>query len=562
MFLIFKLVRFFIYKELKEIFFFFYYLKNKKKLFKKKNRYNLFNKYLDKKNLDKNILITTFLYYDDYLKYEHLLGIYLSKVTKSKIFILLEQNDKKSRNYFENVGLDNFIFYKKNNIFYKIKNLILSYKIISKIKNFEDFINFDYKGLPAGKLIYGHHTRYTGIPTTDFIRVDYYYFLSEFIDYYDQFNEIIDKYKIDLIVQSEHQFIPMTVLYGIALKKKLTVFLKIGTTDISVKKGYGLDNIFENRYQYDTEIIKKLSIEKKKEDLKKIGNNYIEERFLDKNKAILDVDSERIKLLKKEKKKMVSDYKKSDICNLFNWDEKKPIGAIFSNDLTDGLFATKTRLFLDNYLWLRTTIEEASKNKDINWIIKPHPNEIKNDVKLTTKDLVQKMKLPNHIRLLPIDYAAKSLPKIISVLFTSHGSAGYEYVAVGIPVVTAAEALYSNLNISIEAKSKKEYFEIIKNSHKIDKPNEKSIENAKLFAYVFTQLTRISFPIVTDDFQFQSCYSELYWKEFEKVFNIFDKENKGKLENDIFYKSLLYQITNNNKHTLNIKELGKLDQNY
>ena len=505
------------------------------------------------------------MYYDDYLKYEHLLGIYLSKVTKSKIFILLEQNDKKSQNYFENVGLDNFIFYKKNNVFYKIKNFILSYKIISKIKNFEDFINLDYKGLPAGKIIYGHHARYTGIPTTDFIRVDYYYFLSELIGYYDQFNEIIDKYKIDFTVQSERQFIPMAVLNGVALKKKLSVFSNVGTTNISVKKGYGIDNIFENRYQYDTEIIKKLSIEKKKEDLKKIGNNYIEERFLDKNKAILDVDSERnklFKLLKKENKKMVSDYKKSEICNLLDWDEKKPIGAIFSNDLTDGIFDIKTRVFLDNYLWLRITIEEASKNKDINWIIKPHPNEIKNDVKLTTQNLVQKMRLPNHVRLLPSEYASKSLPKIINVLFTNHGSAGYEYVAVGIPVVTAAEAIYSNLNISIEAKSKEEYFEIIKNSHKIDRPNEKSIENAKLFAYAFTQLTRISFPIVSDDFQFQSCYSELYWKEFEKVFDIFDKENKGKLENDIFYKSLLYQITNNNKHTLNIKELEKLDKNY
>ena len=64
-------------------------------------------------------------------------------------------------------------------------------------------------------------------------------------------------------------------------------------------------------------------ITQKKEDLKKIGNNYIEERFLDKNKAILDVDSERIKLLKKEK----------HVCGLLVWLLLQPMQEVLGLQL-------------------------------------------------------------------------------------------------------------------------------------------------------------------------------------------------------------------------------------
>ena len=35
---------------------------------------------------------------------------------------------------------------------------------------------------------------------------------------------------------------------------------------------------------------------------------------------------------------LIDDYTKADICKKYGWDENKPIGVIFSIDLTDGIF--------------------------------------------------------------------------------------------------------------------------------------------------------------------------------------------------------------------------------
>ena len=38
------------------------------------------------------------------------------------------------------------------------------------------------------------------------------------------------------------------------------------------------------------------------------------------------------------------------MCDLFNWDIKKPIAIILANDLTDSLFTSTKSTFKDNYV--------------------------------------------------------------------------------------------------------------------------------------------------------------------------------------------------------------------
>ena len=120
--------------------------------------------------------------------------------------------------------------------------------------------------------------------------------------------------------------------------------------------------------------------------------------------------------------------------------------------------------FKDNYTWLFETIKRAKKNKNFNWLIKPHPREIKNKVKMTTRHLVRKIDESN-IRLLPENYSSKSLPNFVDIVFTDHGSAGYEYPAIGIPSVTTSTTIYDKLNISVSIDITEDYFNLIDNIH-------------------------------------------------------------------------------------------------
>ena len=45
--------------------------------------------------------------------------------------------------------------------------------------------------------------------------------------------------------------------------------------------------------------------------------------------------------------------------------------------------------------WFKETIEQISKIKDINWIIKPHPGEKIYNAKITTQDLLKKYSINN-----------------------------------------------------------------------------------------------------------------------------------------------------------------------
>ena len=63
---------------------------------------------------------------------------------------------------------------------------------------------------------------------------------------------------------------------------------------------------------------------------------------------------------------------------------------------------------------------------NVNWLIKPHPRETTYKVVTTTRKLVEKSiyNSKNNIKVFPSDFGNLSLPKIIDVAITQHGSVG------------------------------------------------------------------------------------------------------------------------------------------
>ena len=285
----------------------------------------------------------------------------------------------------------------------------------------------------------------------------------------------------------------------------------------------------------------------------KIGKKIIIDRFEGKNKPDQDIDLELIKLSKTKKNKLFEKFNKNFLCKKFNWNIQKPIGVIFANDLTDGLFTAKYGIYRDNYIWLEKVLEFISLNKNINWIVKSHPSDLKNDGKLKTKDLFFSKKRPDHVKFYPENWGRKNLHKLVDIVFTNYGSAGYEYPSMGIPSVISSEASYSVAKIAYMTRTEKELYKTIINSHKIKKLNKFYKENAHIFSYLENCYTKVKLELATLDEYIPISQSKAYWKKYKRAFKSSNVYKYNSLKNDDFYKSFKYQIDKKLKHIINLK---------
>ena len=184
------------------------------------NDYKIFSKFSYTKKTKDKILVTSFLGINDYLKYEYLLGIYLSEIEKKNIIILLEENDSISKNFFLTKGLNNFIYFKsKPNLYKRFIYQLKSFLLISKFKDIEDFVKFKLDGIPTGKVIYSHVSRFSRVPTFNHINAKFYNAFAIYLHFREEFKNILSKNNIKYFIQSEPQFIPPAIFMGYALKK-------------------------------------------------------------------------------------------------------------------------------------------------------------------------------------------------------------------------------------------------------------------------------------------------------------------------------------------------------
>ena len=559
MYFIFQIIYIFLKHEIRRIFLFFKFFFSKSFfLLKGTKTYNFdyYDNLIHSNASNGKILITTFVNVYDYLKYEYLIGIQLSKIKKENIIILLSNKDINSLDFFKKLGVSKFIYFNDGNFLSRTFNLIKSYKILKNIKCIEDFINFTYQDLPVGKMIYTHHCRFSGIPTSSFIRPEYFILLSNILIYKKQFEKIVNKYNISNIIESEPQFIPGSVITAVALKKNIYVLSRVGGNNkISVRRINQISLFYENRWKFNKKIFEEIKLKAKEYAIEK-GKKIITNRFLEIDNVDKEIDQESVMLDSSKKISLINDYDKNKICKMFNWEYQKPIGIILANDLTDGLFPGKWGVYRDNYIWLKKTIQEASYNKEMNWLVKPHPNEIKNKVTLTTRNLFKHKKYDKNIVLFPKNYSIKNLPKIVDLVVSNHGSAGYEYPALGIPAITSGETIYSDLNISYEAKNEINYFKYLKNAHEIKKLKSSTIENALIFIFIYSIFTKIDYKFVNPDYLAKN-ESETFWQDLKSI-NDNLKTDLDDLD-DVFLKSFEYQISNNLKHTFDINLSKKLN---
>ncbi len=241
---------------------------------------------------------------------------------------------------------------------------------------------------------------------------------------------------------------------------------------------------------------------------------------------------------------------KESLCKRLNWNVNFPIAVIFSTDLTDGVFQSSWSLFRDRLTWLRETLLEIKKIDDVNWLIKPHPNdEINNVITSTISEYETNCFNCDHIKMFPNDISRSSIPKFIDVTITADGSVGSEYSCFGIPSIETCESICSGMGYTIDPSSKEEYFSQLHNIKKLKKLNSQQIELAKIYIFINMKLAIIRSNLIPFHGTAHFTYVEekSFWIQMTKLL---DKYN---YKDDLLKKMMEIQEVKKDIHAIDYR---------
>lgn len=198
-------------------------------------------------------------------------------------------------------------------------------------------------------------------------------------------------------------------------------------------------------------------------------------------------------------KNLSSDKKivaKDELVKLLNLDPNKKNAIIFSHILNDANFFYGKDLFDGGFReWFVKTVEVASKNDSVNWLIKLHPANVFRRANqgysgeygeiLAIKEYLGEV--PKNIKVIPadIDINPYSFFMLADYGITVRGTVGAELPCFGIPVLTAGTGRYSHLGFTVDSESAKEYLSKVANIENIKPLDEEQIKLAIKHAYLF-----------------------------------------------------------------------------
>ncbi len=522
-------------------------------LFKKKQvnvETDIFENYLKKnfslwgkKNLSQKnkILITNFVHHPGYTIVESIIGKYVCDFYNFEPYGLVDIEDKFGKKIVESFKVNNFIYHPKLTIFERLKYLLIGFIKIKNIKNIDQFISFSIGDINYGRCVYDHILRNTSGGTLEKINFKVLFFLSEAIFYNNFYKNLFLNNNFKYLIISETQFLPSNIIFQNALIHNIKVISRIGGPK---RIGARLYEKSSERFQSNIKISKnqfndilKTSKEVYSEKGYEIIRNLYEGKRVNSDPASVQNFIYKSNNLKTSQ----------DLLRYFNWDDTKKICTIYSHNLFDGNYYNEWRIFRDNLIWLRKTLNYIkSKNFNVNWIVKDHPSDYgKNRSKNTTYKEFEKIIGKNDsIKFFPKEFETKVLKDVTDCLFTSQGSAGLEFPCFGIPSIICGDAYYQGLGFTLEPKNETEYFELINNLNKIisNGLNIDQIKNARVAYYFSEKLISAEHPLLFN-------YSILRSLNLDNFFSTAtSKINSYNIKSDFWKTSFKNQLERNKRH--------------
>ena len=492
---------------------------------------------------------------------------YLSYFYKSNCVGFLKQGDIKGEVIFRSFGVKKFYYLNYGNIIQRCKYLIKALFIANHFKTTKNLCTFKIEGIDIGLTSYDTFIRYTRIPTSEKIKLKMIIFLSEAIYTNDLLNNLFKAEKITKVVQGERQFIPYSILFQKTLKKGKKVFTNLGTDYMTVKIYNKFNQRYDNKNKFSNKLLNLIIKDNKIKSLRRIENFY-------KNQFKQKLYGRAWSHYVQQTKKSVAHWKKNEnanfkiksvkiaelesmdrdqVCKIYKWDKNKKIITIFMPYLIDGNFQHgRKNLFKDNSSWAINTLKIIKNVKNVNWLIRLHPNESRYKTKINFTKIIKDIEINHsHIRLSPLNINPTSLKKITDVAVTIHGTVGLEYPSFGIPSIVSEKSYYTHCKFTILPKNILHYKNLLKNINKVNKLSKKNIERAKIFLFIWLILAKVKTAIGPEqhspffEARMRSVDEKYFWyKSLQslKKFNFLENNFKK-----MFEKQLKYKL----RHTIN-----------
>ena len=478
----------------------------------------------------------------------------LKKNLKQDIVGLINSDDIKSEKIAQSFGIKNFIVYKRKNFLKRLMYFIESVKLINSHSSLDKLINIKYKNIEIGKCAYEHSIRFF---TKSSFKVDFYFYLSvaKSIENVNFFNNIYSRNFFNHSVIAETQFIPHKIFFQTALKKKNIVYARYGSglENYNVRIYKNFRDSYSHKRKYSKKLVKYLTSNYKKKLEKEIN------LFFRKNKPERRIGFEDAFVGNQKKVNIINLDLKKNFNNKLKINKNNKLNVlILPNVLQDNVLNSEWSLFKSPYDWFEKTLKYIKKINNVNWIVKPHPAENFYREELKAEYIFNSLvKNSENIKFLNEDIHINNIHKFIDLVITYNGSCGYEYSALGIPVMTSADTRYSDFEFTIAPEKNKIYLYNLKNIKKIKKKFKVNKFRAKLFWYMdncYYGVMRMTHGLLPK-MATQGASKNIDWKEFWKKLRINRQKNK---KHNNFSRNFLIQQKTLNRHCINLSILKNI----
>lgn len=364
---------------------------------------------------------------------------------------------------------------------------------LKKFKNINDIKKYKYKNVSCGKIALSSTFRELNKDQFNLKNVNHIEILTKYIkrsqSYVDAVLNFISNHKVKAAIFSDPGYVGQGELFQILTQKNINCYQFIiftGHNNIIFKKynkSNSTDHFDKIEKDYWLKIKKSFKSKKKinKLVIKKLQNLYSKKLWYPSVGTTLN-----------EKR-----FSKKEIYKKLGFKKKKPLGVIFNHIFWDGTFFYGNDLFDTYKEWFEETCKTASKNKNINWLIKPHPanivqmkrNNFHFNSKLEEEVILYKLFgniLPDNIKIIKHSDKISSLDlyQILDYCITVRGTTGLESAVFGKDVILAGSGRYDNLGFTKDFKSKFKYLNFIKRLKGNKKKNIETTRLASYYAYI------------------------------------------------------------------------------
>lgn len=430
----------------------------------------------------------------------------VEQVMNIKPVVVLKNNKDNNRKMFESFGIDEFVYLDEVGLNVNKKFLILVEMICFFIKcNANGLLNTKYKKINIGKLVYDsilHSNK--DCYTIEKIEVKHIKYIFNALKYAAQYETLIEKNNVDLVLLSHNEYIEYGTLAVAALCQNKEV---VTVNDVEVSK-YGLPQELYWHKRFNSNIIKWL----KKIDNKELqieGNKYLNERIYG-NNGLFDTKNAF------GNKKL---YTREQLREQFTHNDNKNV-FIFMHVFSDAPHLSAMVMYKDYYDWITDTLKIIKSIRDVNWYIKVHPAAY---LYGETEKIREILEIDNYdnIFFVPNDFNSASIKEAADAVVTCQGTVGIEAGCMGIPVIVTGKPFYADFGFTLCPKSKTQYYEMLQKCNRIKKLSNAKIQKAMAVMGAFNRAKYIDKTILDDEVYEYAGYGNRvdYNRAYNKIIN-------------------------------------------